>query len=111
MIFLYESVRHDIIAAKLHISKGIRIYIELIFISLNKLKYYATKRVEIFNTTYYKYILTNTRRFFLLVKIGNIPLGDKDFIFDKIKEAFEDISQIASNKLLLIKGTLYLTNQ
>src|SRR5437868_2428858 len=36
MISLYDSVRCDIIAAKLHINKGIRSHLELIFISKEK---------------------------------------------------------------------------
>ena len=93
------------------INKSIYSYLELIFTSKEKLKYYATKGVEIFDRTYYGYIPIDTRRSFLSVKIRNVPLGNKEIISDEIKETFEDIGQIVSIKPLLIEGTPYLTDQ
>ena len=90
MISLYDSVGYDIIAAKLHINKGIRSHLELIFMSKEKLKYFATKYIEIFNRTYYEYIPTDTKRSFLLVKIRNVSLGDKKIISDEMLDGRGD---------------------
>src|SRR5437868_3890482 len=72
MISLYDSVGCDIITTKPYINKGTCTYLELIFISKEKLKYYTTKGVEIFDKTYFEYIPTDMRRSFLSVKIRNI---------------------------------------
>jgi hypothetical protein len=111
MISLYETAGRDIIAAKPHVNRGSRTHLELIFTNEEKLKYYATKGVEIYNRTYYGHIPVDSRRSFLPVKIRNVPLGDKEFISERIKNVFENFGKIASIKPLLIEATSYLTDQ
>jgi hypothetical protein len=111
MASLYEEVKQDIIAAKQHFKRGSRSHLEIIFTNKEKLKHYAINGIKILNYTYFGYIPTDLRKSFLSVKLRNVQLGDKDIISSLIKEAFEDIGQIASIKPLLIEGTPYLTDQ
>ena len=111
MVSLFETAGSDILAAKPHIHRGVRTHLELVFVSKEKLKLYATRGVEIFNKVYYGYIPTDARRSFLSVKIRNVPLGNKEEISREIQAAFGDVGKIASIRPLLIEGTPYLTDQ
>ena len=111
MASLFENIKLDIIAAKQHLTKGVRTHLEIIFTNEEKLRFYTTKGINILNKTYYGYILIDMRKSFLPVKIRNMPLGNKEALSDSIKDAFEDIGKITSIKPLLIEGTPYLTDQ
>jgi hypothetical protein len=111
MISLHEYTGQDVVAAKQHFVKGDRTYLELAFASNERLKYYASKGIVIFNQTYYGFIPTDNRKSFLPIKIRNVPLNNKERVSKAILETFENFGKITAIKPLLIEGTPYATDQ
>ncbi|CAG8730855.1 28550_t:CDS:2, partial [Dentiscutata erythropus] len=89
MIKIFKEVGQDIVAAKPHMKKGSRTYLELIFVNKEELKHYTVNGINIFNKTYFGFIPTDTRKSFLPIKNRNVSLGNKADISKAIEETFK----------------------
>jgi Zinc knuckle len=108
---LYSKIGNDLVGAKPHYTRGKRTHLELVFSSEDKQQHYAKEGISLFRRSLLGYIPTNLRRTHLAIKVRNVPIGDKDFISNKLKEAFGDFGHIKSIKPLVYEDTPVCTDQ
>src|SRR6185436_14782473 len=81
---LASSIGEDFLAAKIHMSREKRSFLEVVFKNNEKVQLYAAEGISLFKQSLFGYIPVNLNRTFLTVKLRNMPLGDKKFISDQI---------------------------
>ncbi|CAG8824923.1 16844_t:CDS:2, partial [Gigaspora margarita] len=88
---LYSKIGSDFIRTKLYFIRGIQTYLKIIFVNEPKMKQYAKEGINIFQQTFYSYILSGSNQELLLVRLRRDPITDKQTITEEIKEVFENV--------------------
>src|SRR4051812_16771741 len=108
---LNERYEDILLGAKFKFTKNGRTHLELIFHSYRELEIYLANGIALLGQNFRGYFTSVADQTYLNITLRNMPIYNKQTLFDILYETFEEICTIASIKPIVYSSTKFFSDQ